>query len=309
MNAPTALNAALLDDLLSSDELSCVLPLAENRPKLATPPTATEQLELRLLLEAIALHHGYDFRDYASASLLRRVRRAVCSEGVRSISGLQERLLHDPSAIQRFIASLSVSITAMFRDPHFYAALRQEVIPLLRRQESIRIWHAGCASGEEVYSMAILLHEEGLYERSRLVGTDLNQMALRRARAGIFPTRSMRNNTFNYQQAGGVADFSSYYTASPQQVTFRRFLCRNLTFFQHNLVSDRPFDEFHLVLCRNVMIYFNPQLQRRVHQRLYQSLAPQGVLGLGTTESMRLGGLAEHYRELAPQTRLFQRLR
>lgn len=309
MNSPPVLAAAHREALYGFDESGHELPSPGCELALTSaPPSSTEQLELRLLLEAIRRHHGYDFREYAPASLLRRVRRAVRSEGVRTISGLQERLLHDPIAIQRFITSLTVGITAMFRDAHFYTTIRKTVIPLLHDKKRIHIWHAGCASGEEVYSMAILLHEAGLSDRCRLVGTDLNPLALERARAGMFPTRSMRDNTLNYQRAGGIADFSRYYVAGPRQVTFRSFLRRNLSFYQHNLVSDPAIDQFQLILCRNVLIYFNPQLQRRVHQLLHQSLSPGGVLGLGTTESMRLGGLAHRYQELTPPSRLFQRL-
>jgi chemotaxis protein methyltransferase CheR len=266
-----------------------------------------EQLELELLLEAILRRYGYDFRQYARASLLRRVRNAVREERAATISGLQEILLHDPRAIKRFITALSVNVTSMFRDADFYHALRNHALPLLRTYPSIRIWHAGCATGEEVLSMAILLHEEGLYDRCTLYGTDLADNLMDNARQGRFPIRQMKTNTLNYQQAGGKHDFSSYYTATATHARFKPELLRNLYFSAHNLVSDSPFNEFQLVLCRNVMIYFNAELRERVLGLLHASVSRRGVLGIGTKESLRFSHLQDSYAEFVPGSRLYRR--
>lgn len=267
-----------------------------------------EQLELELLLEAILRRYGYDFRQYAKASLIRRVRHAVREEQTGTISGLQELLLHDARAIKRFISALSVNVTSMFRDADFYHALRNHALPLLRTYPSIRIWHAGCATGEEVLSMAILLHEEGLYDRCTLYGTDLAEHLMDNAREGRFPMRQMKTNTLHYQQAGGKHDFSSYYTTTSTYAQFKPELLKNLYFSAHNLVSDSPFNEFQLVLCRNVMIYFNATLRERVLGLLHTSLSRRGVLGLGAKESLRFSHLQDSYTEFAPGSRLYRRI-
>lgn len=275
----------------------------------ASPPdsTAREELELNLLLDGILRQYGYDFRQYARASLLRRVRHAVAQEGAETISGLLAVLLHDANALKRFIGALSVNVTSMFRDAEFYQALRLHALPLLRTYPSIRIWHAGCASGEEVVSMAILLHEEGLYDRCTLYGTDLAEGLMENARAGRFPIRQMKTNTLHYQQAGGKRDFSSYYSTTATHAQFKPELLKNVYFSAHNLVSDGPFNEFQLVLCRNVMIYFNGELRERVLALLHSSLSRRGVLGLGSKESLRFSHLQQSYAEFAPSSNLYRR--
>lgn len=272
------------------------------------PPEATEQIELNLLLRAIHLKYGYDFSDYAPASLIRRVRHAMMEEGVRTMSGLQEVLLHDEEAMGRFLAALSVNVTSMFRDAHFYNAFRAHVVPLLRTYPSIRIWHAGCATGEEVFSMAILLQEVELYSRSTLYGTDIAEHLLSDARRGWLPIRQMKANTQNYLSAGGKLDFSSYYTATPTHAMLKPELLKNIYFSAHNLVSDGPFNEFHVVLCRNVMIYFNNTLRDRVLQLFDSSLARLGVLGVGSKESLSFSPIQDRYAELTPNSRLYRRI-
>jgi chemotaxis protein methyltransferase CheR len=274
----------------------------------APDSAAREELELTLLLEGILRRYGYDFRQYARASLLRRVRHAVTQERAETISGLLAILLHDANAIKRFISSLSVNVTSMFRDAEFYNALRLHALPLLRTYPSIRIWHAGCASGEEVVSMAILLYEEGLYDRCTLYGTDLAEGLMENARAGRFPIRQMKTNTLHYQQAGGKRDFSSYYSTTPTHAQFKPELLKNVYFSAHNLVSDSPFNEFQLVLCRNVMIYFNGELRQRVLGLLHSSLSRRGVLGLGSKESLRFSHLQDSYTELASGSHLYRRI-
>lgn len=248
---------------------------------------AIEDIELKLLLQAIRARYGYDFQDYANASIKRRVHQAMLNEsGVDTISAYQEIILRDPEVMARFLDKVSVTVTGMFRDAGFYKVLREKVVPWLKEQPLIRLWHAGCSSGEEVYSMAILLHEEGLLERCRCYATDINQRVLEAGKAGIYPMKFMREHTVNYQNSGGKESLSDYYTAQYDSVKLRDYLGRNIVWAQHNLVTDGSFNEFHLILCRNVMIYFNHTLQSRVHHLIYQSLATGGYLGLGRAESM-----------------------
>lgn len=268
-----------------------------------------EDIELQLLLEGVYLHYGYDFRDYAPASLRRRVWKAVHGEALKTISAFQERVLHDPAVMQRFLNTLSIDVTAMFRDPRFYVAFRKKAAPLLREQPHFRVWHAGCASGEEVYSTAIVLHEEGLYEKTRIYATDINESLLQRARQGIFPLKVMQDYTENYIAAGGTREFSEYYTARYENAIFRPALQKNIVWAQHNLVTDSSFNEFDLILCRNVMIYFNNALQDRVHDLLYESLAPGGVLALGSKESLKFSAHERDYEVLDERERLFRRVR
>jgi chemotaxis protein methyltransferase CheR len=266
-----------------------------------------EDLEIDLLLTAIVRRYGYDFRNYAPASLRRRIRRMQGLEAVPTISALQARILRDTACMERFIANLSVSVTAMFRDPEFYRVLRVEVVPMLRTYPFVRVWHVGCATGEEVYSMAILLEEEGIYDRCRLYATDISDRALRRAAKGVFDLDRMKDNTSNYLRSGGVQDFSAYYTADARSAIFRESLRRNMIFSQHNLVSDGPFNEFNLVLCRNVLIYFDATLRERVHELLHSSLAPFGVLGLGVKETVHYTQVASCYRAIGGLPYLFRK--
>jgi chemotaxis protein methyltransferase CheR len=268
-----------------------------------------EELELQLLLEGIVHRYGYDFRHYAAASLRRRIRGIVEKEGVPSISALQERLLREPACMARFITSLSVPVTSMFRDPSFYRALRSEVVPMLRTYPFVRIWHAGCSTGEEVYSLAILLVEEELYDRCRIYATDLSDATLQRATKGIYDLSRMRDYTHNYQLFGGKDEFSSYYTADHERVIFSPRLRKNIVFSQHNLVSDGPFNEFNLILCRNVMIYFDKVLRDRVLHLLDSSLCRLGVVGIGRKETLEFSSLTARYEELPSRVRLFRKER
>ena len=205
-----------------------------------------EDLELRLLLEAVYQRYGYDFREYARSSLRRRVWHRVTEEGLETVSGLQERLLHDPACMERLLIDLSVSVTSMFRDPSFFRALREQVVPILRTYPFVRVWNAGCSTGEETYSLAILLREEGLADRSRIYATDINARVIEQAKAGVFPLDKMREYTQNYQRSAGRAAFSDYYKAFGDSVHFAPELVDNVVFAQHNLVSDTDFNEFHL---------------------------------------------------------------
>lgn len=268
-----------------------------------------EDIELRLLLEGIYRHYGLDFRDYAAASLKRRIHETMNAEGTRTLSAYQDKVLHDSACMDRLMLALSINVTAMFRDPSFYATFRQKVVPLLRTYPFVRIWHAGCATGEEVYSLAILLQEENLYAKCRIYATDMNKEVLRKAREGIFPLSAMQEYTNNYMQAGGKRFFSDYYTAQYGSVIFRPSLIENVVFSEHNLATDSSFNEFQVVLCRNVMIYFNKTLQARVHNLIYDSLSMFGVFGIGNKESLRFTSRESFYEELDDKNKLYRKVR
>ncbi len=267
-----------------------------------------EDIEIQLLLEAIYRYYGFDFRNYALASLKRRIWNTVKIEGLTTISGLQEQVLHNPECLERLLLNLSINVTAMFRDPSFFLTIRTKVIPILKTYPFIRIWHAGCSTGEEVYSMAILLKEEGLYHRSRLYATDINEGVLRKAKSGIFPLAMMKEYTHNYIQAGGKKSFSEYYTAAYGNAIFSSDLKENIIFSLHNLATDNSFNEFHVIFCRNVFIYFNKSLQKRVHQLFYESLIRFGILGLGRQESIRFTPHEHDYEQLINTEKIYRRL-
>ncbi|MDO9545452.1 MAG: protein-glutamate O-methyltransferase CheR [Pelolinea sp.] len=268
-----------------------------------------EGLELELLIESIYKRYGFDFREYAPASLRRRVLKCVKDEKLNTISGLQELVLHDPACMKRLLRSLTVDVTSMFRDPHFYVAIRKKVLPQFRNYPLIRIWHAGCATGEEVYSLAILLKEEGLYDRALIYATDMNDAVLAEAKEGIYPLNEMRVYSTSYHQAGGREEFSKYYTAKYGHARIATSLQKNIVWAMHNLTTDSSFNEFHLILCRNVMIYFNRSLQDRVHNLLYDSLIFQGVLGLGAKESIHSISHEADYNILDKSGKLYQKLK
>ena len=267
-----------------------------------------EEIEVALLLEAIVRRYGFDFREYAPASLKRRLWRRAHAEGLETISALQSRVLHDPACMERLLLDLSINVTSMFRDPSFYTAFRAKVVPLLKTYPFSRIWIAGCSTGEEVYSLAIVLQEEGLLERTRLYATDINEAVLERARLGVFSLDKMREYTQNYLHAGGRRAFSEYYVASYDGAAFDRRLVEHAVFAQHNLVSDRGFNEFHAIVCRNVMIYFDRSLQSRVFQLFHDSLIRFGVLGLGHKEMLRYSGLENDYEELDGAEKLWKKV-
>ena len=268
-----------------------------------------EQLEIDLLLEGVYRRYGYDFRQYARGSLRRRIYKRVLDERVSSVSSLQEKVLRDPQAMERLVLELSINVTSMFRDPTFYLSLRTKVIPLLRTYPFIRIWNAGCSTGEEVYSLAMVLHEEGLYERTRIYATDINERVLHRAEEGVFPLDKMRSYTENYIKAGGRAAFSEYYSAGQRGATFRRHLVENVVFAQHNLVSDGSFNEFNMIMCRNVMIYFDKALQNHVHDLFHRSLVNFGVLTLGRKESIKFTNHETSYEPIDGTERIYKKVK
>jgi chemotaxis protein methyltransferase CheR len=280
--------------------------------KVAQPPlaydTELEQLEIELLLEAIFRHYGFDFRSYAFSSIRRRIWKRINAEELPNVTSLQERVLHDPTVMERLLLDLSINVTSMFRDPGFYRAFREKVVPLLRTYPFIRVWHAGCSTGEEVYSMAILLEEEGLLGKSRLYATDINEVVLQQARAGIFPLERMQEYTENYIKAGGKRAFSEYYVAKYDGALFNPSLTEHVVFSQHNLVTDRSFSEFNVILCRNVLIYFDRSLQAKVHRLFYDSLVNFGILGLGGKESLKFSQYEDCYEQISSE-KIYRKVR
>lgn len=267
-----------------------------------------EEVEIDLLLEGVYRVYGFDFREYSRSSVRRRIIELMTSEGMDSISSYQGKILHDQACLNRFLLGLSVHATSMFRDPSFYLTFRRKVVPLLRTYPTVQIWVAGCSTGEEVYSLAILLREERLYERSRIYATDISQAVLRKARDGIFPLSAMRDYTQNYHLAGGMNEFSDYYTARYDSVILSTALKDHLVFSEHNLATDGSFNEFQVILCRNVMIYFNKELQARVHKLLYESLSMFGVFGLGNKESLKFTPYAHAYEHLNQTDKLYRKV-
>jgi chemotaxis protein methyltransferase CheR len=265
-------------------------------------------IELRMLMEAVYLKYNYDFRDYTGASQKRRVLHALHQMECETVSALQAKVMHDPQAFARLLQYLTIPVTEMFRDPEYYAAVRSQVVPFLQTYPSLKIWIAGCSTGEEVYSMAILLKEEGLLERSLVYATDINPESLEAARRGVFPLDRMRLYTENYQNAGGKRAFSDYYTAAYGGALFDRALVENVTFADHSLATDSVFSETHFVSCRNVMIYFNRRLQNRVLGLFHDSLCHRGFLGLGSKESIEFSSYASRFDVLARRERVYRKV-
>lgn len=267
-------------------------------------PAELEDLEIDLLLEAINRRCGFDFRNYLRSSLRRRIRHRMTLDNLPTVTSLTNRVLHDEGYIDKLMEDFSIKVTEMFRDPPFFLAFRKKVVPLLKKQPELRIWHAGCATGEEVYSMAILLHEEGLLSRALIYATDMSRSAIEQAKQGRFPLKRMQSYTKNYLQAGGMDEFSAYYTTDESYAYFNPEIKKRLMFAQHNLVSDGSFNEFHVTFCRNVLIYFNMDLQKRVHGILTESLATGGFLALGAKESF-LSLYKDQFIEFLPDEKIY----
>ncbi|WP_025761723.1 CheR family methyltransferase [Dyadobacter tibetensis] len=257
--------------------------------------------ELTTLLEDIYRQYGYDFIGYSKSSLHRRVQRIFAMDKFPSFAELRYKLLTDDLYVKHFIEELTVNVTEMFRDPHFYKTLREQVIPSLASKPFIRIWHAGCSTGEEIFSVAIMLQEAGLLEKSLIYGTDLNAKVLANVRRGLVPIDQMKKYSENYIASGGPKDFSQYYTAHYGQAILNQKLTEKVITSTHNLVSDSSFNEFDLILCRNVLIYFNKNLQDHVLDLFDKSLSPLGFLALGSKETIRFSGLATYYQQIQPE--------
>lgn len=257
--------------------------------------------EVELLLGDLYALHGYDFTEYSRASLLRRVQRLFSLDKFPSFAEFRYRLKTDNQYFRRFVEEITVNVTEMLRDPAFYRTLRTAILPVLATYPFIRIWHAGCSTGEEVYSMAILLKEAGLLQKSLIYGTDINPQVIEKARKGIFPVSLMQKYSENYIQSGGVQDFSAYYTANYHLTKFDSTLAAKMIFSTHNLVSDSSFNEFQLILCRNTLIYFDRDLQAKVFRLFDYSLEKFGYLALGSKESLRFSTITDRYRQVGKE--------
>ncbi|MCL1697703.1 MULTISPECIES: protein-glutamate O-methyltransferase CheR [unclassified Lysinibacillus] len=265
-------------------------------------------LEIDLLLEAIYRLSGFDFRQYNRSSISRRINNRMRMNNIPTISRVIENVIHEDGFLEQLLNDFSINVTEMFRNPSFFKAFRQEVVPYLRDYPEIRIWHAGCATGEEVYSMAILLQEEGLMDKAVIYATDMNEQVLEKAKRGMFPINKMQAYTKNYMLAGGIQAFSEYYKTDYQYAYFHPSLLKNIIFAQHNLVTDQSFNEFHVIMCRNVLIYFLPELQNKVHYLFAESLSKNGFLCLGDKETIGFEDIISKYKEIVGNEKIFQKV-
>jgi chemotaxis protein methyltransferase CheR len=265
-------------------------------------------IEFKLLLDAIYLQYSQDFRGYSFVSLKRRVKHAVRRLGCETVSELQAKVMHNPSLFSWLLQYLTVSVSEIFRDPAYFRTIRETVVPLLRTYTSRKIWIAGCSNGEEVCSMAILLHEEGLLDKTMIYATDINPVALEKAGRAIFAMEHMQKYTENYQLAGGKSTFSDYYSAAYGGVIFDRALLRNVVFADHSLATDSVFSEMQFISCRNVLIYFNRELKDRAFNLFHESLCRRGFLGLGNKESLDFSPLSPQFETISKAEKIFRKL-
>ncbi|NTW98379.1 MAG: protein-glutamate O-methyltransferase CheR [Geobacteraceae bacterium] len=264
-------------------------------------------IEMKLLMDGVYQVYGYDFREYSEASLRRRLTQWLSGSGFATFSLAQSQLLRDRSLFDTLLRGITVNVSEMFRDPAFFKAIREHVVPYLKTYPFVKIWHAGCATGEEAYSMAILLQEEGLKGRFRIYATDINEEVIRKAQDGIYPLKEMQCFTRNYQHAGGTGSFSDYYTARYEHAILSPSLRENIVFAAHNLAVDGDFGEMNLILCRNVMIYFKLPLKERVLGLFDSSLLPGGYLCLGTKESLHQRKIASHYEAVTTRMQIYRK--
>ena len=277
--------------------------------RLEDPGVDLEEIEIRLLLEGIRLRYGYDFREYALNPLRRSLVNAMARESVRTISAYQDRVLHDPACMRRFLGLVGVNVTTMFRDPELMVALRRDVIPFLKTYPSCRVWVAGCATGEEAFSIAVVMQEEGILRRSTIYATDLNEEMLEVGRTGSYPLERMRRYEESYQLGGGTRSLADHYLVEGRSARFSWELRERITWARHNLVTDGSFNDFHLIVCANVLIYFRSSLQERAHRLFYDSLVRGGFLALGKRESLLYCPDREHYGQVIDGVSLFRKLR
>jgi len=267
----------------------------------------TLEIEINLLLEAIFKRYGYDFRHYSRASLIRRIMNFRDKSKVNHIADMIPRILRDKEFLNDFLHNISIKVTEMFRDPDFFLALRNNVIPYLKTYAYINIWHAGCSTGEEVYSTAIILKEEGFLDRARIYATDFNNHSLQTAQEGIFPLENMKLYTANYNKAGGKGSLSDYYHANYKSASFDKLLRENILFTNHNLATDRVFTEAHLIICRNVLIYFDKHLQNKVLTLFEKSLCHNGFLCLGTKESLDFSKQESNFKVIDKKSKIYRK--
>jgi chemotaxis protein methyltransferase CheR len=267
----------------------------------------TINIEIELILQAIFNKYGYDFRNYSKAHVKRRLLNRLNASKLKSISEMQHKVLHESNYFETILRDLSINVTEMFRDPGFYLALRKDVIPILKTYPFFKVWHAGCSTGEEVYSFAVLLMEEGIYDRAQIYATDFNHDVLDIAKKGIYPIERIKEYTANYQASGGTQSFSDYYMANYDSVIYDQTLKKNLVFAEHNLVTDSVFAEVNLIICRNVLIYFNKELQNRVISLFYESLINGGYLGLGSKETLQFTNKANMFSVVNGDEKIYKK--
>jgi chemotaxis protein methyltransferase CheR len=268
-----------------------------------------ERIEIRLILEAIHLKYGYDFREYASTHIKRRLGHRLGISGLQDYNQMLRSILYDEEFFNQVLLDLSINVSEMFRDPGFYRAVRDVVIPHLKTYPFVKVWHAGCSAGQEVYSMSILLEEEGLKSRTQIYATDFNELILKKAMEGIYPAEMIKEYTANYQQSGGTHSFADYYSALYDSVIIKSSLRDRVLFSSHNLVTDTVFGEMNIIFCRNVLIYFNRDLQNRVIRLFHESLCPGGFLCLGSKENIKLSDMAESFEPVAARERIYRKKR
>ncbi|MCG8567808.1 MAG: protein-glutamate O-methyltransferase CheR [Desulfobacterales bacterium] len=274
-----------------------------------TPITPDQNLEIQLLLEAVHRKYGYNFKEYADKHTQRRLQHRLYMDGFDNFSQMIHRVIHDRDFFTTLLTDLSINVTEMFRDPTFFQQIRRDIIPLLQTYAYVKIWHAGCSTGQEAYSMSILLEEAGMKQRSQIYATDFNEVVLRRAREAIYPLDVMKTYTTNYQLAGGSREFSDYYTADYDHAILKKVLREKVVFSAHNLVTDTVFGEMNLIFCRNVLIYFNTELKNRVLQLFSDSLCPGGYLCLGSRETLKFSQVADQFETLSETHRIYRKKR
>ncbi len=267
------------------------------------------RLEIDLLLEGIFRKYGYDFRDYTNAHIKRRLEYKLGISGLSNYMEMLHKIIHDEDFFSSLLLDLSINVTEMFRDPPFYKAIREKVVPYLKTYPFTKIWHAGCSAGQEVYSMMIILHEEGLMDKSQVYATDFNELILEKAKDGIYPADEIKKYTRNYQSAGGKGSFGDYYTADYQSAMIKQFLKKRVLFSYHNLVTDGVFGEMNIIFCRNVLIYFNQELQDRVINLFYESLVPGGYLCLGSKESLKFSKCSHLFEPVLLNQKIYRKKR
>lgn len=272
-----------------------------------TPLVSNEQLEVDLLLAGIQKRYGYDFTHYSQASLMRRLEKARDQAKLTRYTELLDRLIHDEKCFDEFLKHMSITVTDMFRDPLFYKAVREQIVPVLKTFPFVKIWHAGCATGEEVYSMALLLHEEGFLDRARIYATDFNKHSLDIAASGIYSAKNVKSYAANYRESGGSGDFSDYYSDGYELVKFKNFLKNSITFSYHNLVTDGVFGEMNMICCRNVLIYFDKTLQDIVLAKFSESLRHGGFLCLGNKESLNFTAVKKQFETMDARQRIYKK--
>jgi chemotaxis protein methyltransferase CheR len=266
------------------------------------------EIEIKLLIDAIYLKYNYDFRNYSKASQKRRIEQGMSALKCQTISELQSQVLHDPAVFMQLLQYLTIPVSEMFRDPSYFLSIREQVVPVLKTYPSLKIWVAGCSTGEEAYSLAILLQEEGLLDRSIIYATDINPVSLEKAKKGVFSLDKMEAYAENYHAAGGKQSFERYYTGAYDGALFNKELAEKITFSDHSLATDSVFSETHFVSCRNVVIYFNKALQNRAYGLFHESLCRRGFLGLGHKESLDFSSFSHQFEAIVKKDRLFRKL-